>query len=459
MFTLARVKPSRLLTVTVLLALCLGLVDSIARADHPSPDRYNPDRRLIERVEQLKTSTAAAGGQRAARSRNISQIGFAPVPGFNGDVWAHNGFAYVGTWVFGPPDEGFPFCPATGVRIIDLSNRSNPTLVGAVAVIPGTTQEDMVVTRIGTRFFHGDLLVTGIQDCFPGAPDGIDIWDVSNPRSPVHLAFWPSGAFGVHELYLFQRGNRAYVTAATPFSEFVSDQGDFRLVDVTDPRHPVQVGDWGLRDIGVEPTCENFEVFCTFAHSAWANKTGTMAILSYWDFGAVFLDISNPANPTFIGRTVYPAGADGDTHSIWLARGDNLLLTADEDFSPVFGPQPPAPDDTWGFLRVWDVKDPANPVQIGTFGTPNSLSTRADADFSIHNPFVRGNTAYLSWYADGVRVIDISQPSAPREIASFVPPPVTDVIPFQEIWGVYVDRDLILASGFFGGLYVLKHVP
>lgn len=72
---------------------------------------------------------------------------------------------------------------------------------------------------------------------------------------------------------------------------------------------------------------------------------------------------------------------------------------------------------------------------------------------------MRGNTAYLSWYADGVRVIDISQPSAPREIASFVPPPVTDVIPFQEIWGVYVDRDLILASGFFGGLYVLKHVP
>jgi hypothetical protein len=34
--------------------------------------------------------------------------------------------------------------------------------------------------------------------------------------------------------------------------------------------------------------------------------------------------------------------------------------------------------------------------------------------WSVHNPEVRGNTLFASWYSDGVRIIDISKPSAPR---------------------------------------------
>jgi hypothetical protein len=253
------------------------------------------------------------------------------------------------------------------------------------------------------------------------------------------------GARGIHELYLFQRGNRAYVTAAAIFSEFSagSTGGDFRIVEVTDPRHPVQVGDWGaFKDGGLAPQPgQDF-----FGHSASVDQTGTTAIVSYWDAGAIFLDIRNPANPTFIGRTIYPVGSDGDTHSIWLARGGNLLLTADEDFDPGNG--------TWGFLRLWSVKNPAAPVEIGRFGTENALAPNFGCCFSIHNPVVRGSTAYLSWYGDGIRVVDISQPSAPREIASFVPD-----YDFPMVWGVYVDRDLIFASEFDTGLYLLKRTP
>lgn len=404
---------------------------------------------LAERVRRAHATRGAAGTKRAGRTRNLRLVAHLPLAGLNADVWVHKGFAYVGTWVQGgPPDFGF--CPAHGVRIVDLSNRANPTLIGAVAAIPGTSQEDVVVTRINTASFHGDLLVTGIQSCSSEAPGGIDIWNVTNPHSPEHLAFWPvssvlpseGGAFGVHELYLFQRGNRAYVTAAAIFSEFFPSPGggDFRLVDVTDPRNPVQVGDWGaFKDGGLVPgPGQDF-----FGHSAWADQTGTTAIVSYWDAGAIFLDISDPAKPTFIGRTIYPAGSDGDTHSIWLARGGNLLLTADEDFNPANG--------TWGFLRLWSVKNRASPVEIGRFGTVNALTPNFDCCFSIHNPFVRGSTAYLSWYSDGIRVVDISQPAAPREIASFVPP---NEFPF--VWGVYVDGDLIFASDFESGLYVLK---
>lgn len=453
MALVVRLKPRW--TRAVLVALLILSLLPIARAQDQAIETHDPAQRLIRAAQRAATTRGAAGPPRAASSRNLTQVGFLHLPGFNADVWAHKGFAYVGSWGIGLPG----LCPATGVRIIDLSHRTNPTLVGAVAVIAGTSQEDVVVDRIHTPFFRGDLLVAGIQACArtSTASRGIDIWDVTNPRNPSHLAFWPSGPFGpggargVHELHLFQRGDRAYVAAAVPFSELREGRGDFRLVDVTDPRRPVQVSDWGAeRDLGLPRSPELFD------HSAFTNRDGTMAVLSYWDAGAIFLDISNPARPTFIGRTIYPPGADGDTHSLWFAHGEQLLLTADEDDDL-------RRDGTRGFLRIWDVSHPATPVEIGRFATPHTtipIPPLRDGIYTIHNPFVRGKTAYLSWYTDGVRVVDISQPRSPREIASFVPPDVRDPFRFFPdtalVWGVTVHRGLVLASDINAGLYVLR---
>lgn len=445
---------SRLLALGVLATLVVvsALGISPAASAHPMP-RFGSS--LHQHLKQaMENIEPVAPGPRHARARNLSLVGSLALPGFNADVWGYKGFAYVGTW-----GAGDAKCPATGIRIVDLANPQQPRLIGAVAEIPKTTQEDVEVLSVSTSSFHGDLLVAGIQTCGWEGPQGLDLWDVSDPYHPQHLGFWDSrGAFGVHELTVFQQGGRVYVAAATPFSDFAIGEGDFRLVDVTDPRNPVEVSEWGLSDIGAGPVCEDFFVYCTFAHSVAVSKDGNTAILSYWDFGAIFLDISNPAKPTYVRRTMYPENADGDTHSVALARGDNLLLTADEDWSPV-----EHGDSTWGFLRIWDIKGTQQPRQISTFATTNARTGAQDGFYSIHNPYVRGNTAYISWYSDGLRVVDISQPQAPREIASFVPPAASDPygiwpdVPM--VWGVHVDRSLILLSDINGGLYVLKHTP
>ncbi len=380
-------------------------------------------------------------------------LGSLYLPGFNADIWAHGGFAYIGTW--GSPTR----CPATGVRVIDLADPRQPVPVGALATIRGASQEDVEVLRVETAAFSGDLLVTGIQACTQGsdAPRGLDLWDVSDPREPRHLAFWssgpagPGGARGVHELHLFQRGDRAYVAAAVPFSESIQGEGDFRIVDVTDPRNPVQVGAWGATaDAGLRPAPG--QTF--YAHSAWTDRAGTRAVLSYWDAGAILLDIGDPTKPALLGRTPYPPGADGDTHSAWFAQGETVLLTTDEELR--------VQGDSWGFSRLWDLRGGGDPVEIGRFGTPDALAAtrRGPGVYSAHNPVVRGNTAYLSWFADGVRVLDIADPRAPREIAHYVPPATAD--PYGEeptdanVWGVFVAGDLLLLSDINAGLYVLE---
>jgi hypothetical protein len=342
------------------------------------------------------------------------------------------------------------------VRIIDLSDASNPTLVGAVATIQGTSQEDTEVISVATPSFTGDLLVTGIQACVRSsdAPRGLDIWNVTNPRSPEHLGFWSSGpggsgAAGGHELHLFVRDGRVYALVAAPYSEIYQNEGDFRLVDLTNPRNPVQVSSWGATvDGGIQPLSgQSF-----FGHSVTVNAAGTEVVVSYWDAGAIFLDISDPTNPKYLGRTLYTSG--GATHSAWLYSGETLMLTADEYSAPRGG--------RWGGLRVWDVRDQGAPEQLAEFLTPNAASGRPGGAFqyTIHNPVVVGTTAYLSWYSDGVRVLDLANPRAPREIGSYVPPAVGDPFGYHPtapmVWGVVVVGDLVLLSDINAGLYVLR---
>jgi hypothetical protein len=77
----------------------------------------------------------------------------------------------------------------------------------------------------------------------------------------------------------------------------------------------------------------------------------------------------------------------------------------------------------------------------------------------VHNPKVKGNTVYASWFSDGIRVLDISDPSSPREIGSWSGEDAPEDAPAVDIWGVDLHGDLLLASDRNYGLYVLKHEP
>ena len=164
--------------------------------------------------------------------------------------------------------------------------------------------------------------------------------------------------------------------------------------------------------------------------------------------------------------TVYPADADGDGHSSNYDDARRLLFTADEDFCKSSGA---GIEKGFGYLRVYDYANLAAPVQIGEYRTPNSLGTddQAAGDYTIHNPLLVGTTVYASWYTDGVRVIDVSDPSHPREVAYFVPPagenPVKPrqrfVLPSTtQVWGVVVDEasGLVFASDMNTGLWILR---
>jgi hypothetical protein len=471
----------RMLLVVMGLAICIG-VSAAMGAPSNGDELLKDEKHFLEQANKVYK-----GGQKSGSAVNMTVVGHTDLGGrgFNGDVWVHDGYAYVGHWGFQDwatgNDRFCPDAPSSGVAVIDVSDPESPTRVSTLQNAVGTSAEDVVVYDDGAR----DIAVAGLQWCggsrYDTAADrGLMLWDVTNPASPSQIGYLKTACCtrGVHEFEVETHVNgRTYAYASVPTSRYPdantasgyrdeNGDGDFRLIDITDPANPVQVSEWGIQDIG-GPFYggQGCDPDANYGHSAEPSEDGTLVFVSYWDSGFIALDVSNPANPVFKGRTIYPAVADGDAHSSNYDDGSGLLFAADEDFCKSSGS---GIEKGFGYLRIYDYSNLGAPTQIGEYRTPNSLGTndQAAGDFTIHNPFLVGDTVYASWYSDGVRVIDVSTPSEPEEVASFVPPAGQNPVkPSQrgvltntpQVWGVVVDGEgLVYASDMNTGLWILE---
>jgi hypothetical protein len=406
--------------------------------------------------------------------------------GFNAQISTHRGYAYVGGWGRRPPGgEPDPsVCPSLGVRAVSLADPAQPELVSSFA--NGTEGEaelaDTWTDKAAVQRFRGrDIAAVGVHNCLPDAFRGFGLWDVTDPTEPERLALVRSDDrdFGVQELWLERRGKRLYLYTTTPQSELSTSEidpetgeefpgtPDFQIWDVTRPAHPVKVGEWGAwAELGIRPQYEdeNGVPRTSLTRSVTGAVQGdrNLVYVPYFDTGTVILDVEDPSNPTFLGRTEFEPHEAGRAHSIWLAQGGEIMIETSEPLQPQAHP---ALEYAWGYTRIYDISDPANPVRLAAFEMP---STRQDPPpgpgfWGVHDPKVRGNTLYLSYYAEGVVAVDISQPSQPKRIAQFVPPAAPDptgaFCPGAECaatWGVDLHGDLVVASDTVSGLWVLK---
>jgi hypothetical protein len=432
------------------------------------------------------------GGSKAGSAWNMEVVGHnnLGIRGFNGDVWKYKDYAYVGQWGFGDWATGNDrFCPAppdNGVAVLDVSSPADPRVVAKLQNPTGTSAEDVVVYTakygpLATR----DIAAVGIQWCGGGRNDpdaihGLMLWDVTNATAPRQIGFLDTGCCtrGVHEFEVENRTDlgRTFAYATVPAGSYPDEEndnglrdaagkGDFRLIDITDPRAPFEVSTWKVQEAGGPFAAQGCDADGNYGHGAEPSEDGKTVYLSYWDSGFIELDLTDPASPRYVKRAAYGPEADGDAHSSQYDEGRQLLFSADEDFCKTSGS---GIEKGFGYMRVWDFSK-AKPIQIGSYKTPNSLGTNDEGagDYVIHNNFLVGNTVYSSWYTDGVRVVDVSNPRSPREVAYFVPPATENPVkPSQrgvltnttQVWGVVVDRDtgLVYASDMNSGLWILR---
>lgn len=421
--------------------------------------RFRTTGALAAAVIFVATSVAASrgaspGGQPAAPRYQLQVLAHVdPGGGESADVFGHRGFAYLSSY------RGSA-CSAQGVRVYDVRSPRSPTLVSTFAnkesdpSLVGTDTQKTIVRSVNTPGFKGDLAVTGIQACRSGVFQGFGIYDVTNPAQPKKLVLFRTDPAGLHELWLQVREKRVYLYTAIPFSELLTapdldaktrdatkpGEPDFRIYDVSNPRRPVKVGEWGAwKALGIYPRTGIGIGKSTFVHSVITNGAATRAYLSYWDAATVILDISNPAKPRFLGRTTFGATqTEGDAHSAALAKNGKILIETHES--------PRA-----NFPAIYDISNPRRPRHIADFRLPASIpATDQSVLGGVHDPKVLGSRVFFSWYGQGVIVADISRPSKPRLLTQFLPSPN------PRVWGVFPEPGYVLASDMNSGLWILR---
>ena len=149
-------------------------------------------------------------------------------------------------------------------------------------------------------------------------------------------------------------------------------------------------------------------------------------------------DVTDKQHPVALSAVSYPNVAY--THQGWLTEDHRYFYLNDEGDEPqglVAGTR----------TLVWDVTDLDDPILVN-----EHIAKTTTTD---HNLYVRGNMMYQSNYGSGLRILDVSDPANPVEIAFF------DTTPYGGggSWSNYpfFESGMIIATSMSKGLFVLKN--
>ena len=255
-------------------------------------------------------------------------------------------------------------CGEVSVKVVSLADPTRPSVAATIPLPSGVTALDVAALRVATPSFTGDLAALALQSCGapgPNAEKGVAYYDVTDPARPQFLGRYQADADNVppeappcsptsatrcassqHSVDLVQRADGRVLSLSTEPGASAANlpSGEMRIVDVTNPRTPTQVG--AFPSLGEKPTggggffrpngCRTFYS----GHEAEASSDGNRALLSYLDEGVWNVDISNPAAPRSLGRFEYPMDRDLEGSAGYAAETDvagrRLALVSEEDW-------------------------------------------------------------------------------------------------------------------------------
>jgi len=248
-----------------------------------------------------------------------------------------------------------------GLSVFDVADPARPVFRRTVTM-PGDSYWNGV-------WAQGDALYVA------SAARGALVFDISDPANPVFLKAVPGEPLDVHTVFV--EDTRLYAMSPSPNSETL-------LFDITEPQSPVLLTRFSAPGGQISG----------FPHDAFAYE-GRLYI-NHWNLGYVIMDVRDPASVKQLGTYQY-RNQTSHANAVGTLAGRTIAFEGGENYD--------------AHLRVLDVTDPETVVKIGEF----KLREQA----SIHNMVLVGTRLYIAWYHEGVRVLDVADPSQPRPLAYF----------------------------------------
>ncbi len=333
------------------------------------------------------------------QGKGIKEVGYVDCAG-GGQVVVKNNIAYIGNMA--APD---------GTVIVDVSDPKNPKELARLGMMLGTHSHKV-------RVANNLMVINRERNPYQlGAPDsyngGLGIYDVSTPGKPKLITEWQTHGMGVHRFDFDGR----YVYFSPTVKGYLGNI--MMILDLADPTKPVEVGRWWMpgqwTEGGEKPSWKGTQHRC---HHPL--RMGNRLYTSYWHGGFVILDIDDMSKPKFVSGLDWSPPFAHPTHTAlpipFPVRGRKLMLVADEDVAKLFDAPP-------SFLWVLDITDETKPIPLSSFQIDDPDGAPQEDYTGCHQPceIVTSTEIPTAWFAKGLRIIDIANPHAPREVAWYMP--------------------------------------
>jgi len=383
-------------------------------------------------------------------AKSLRRVGHLDMPG-GGQVVVDNGYAFVGhmkppfgTSIVDVRDPARPRVVATIKLPTDKSHTHKVRIAGDVMIV-NVEQNDRHAIRRGLKLKEAEAALTGELGRAPSEAElaralsvpesllpkirhvlahgyrdgGFKVYDVADKEQPKEIAYVRTHGVGVHRFDMDSR--YAYIS-----TEMEGFHGNILVVyDLADPAHPAEVSRWWMP--GQHVAAGETPHWRGLSHRLHhALRFGNELWAAVWFAGVRVLDASDIGNLKVKGEFNYHPPFPEPTHTVaplpvrW--EGRQVAAAVDEEHDHVHG-------QLHGGLWFLDVeeRDAIRPIGMFHLSELDSPFSRTAPRFGAHQfqERVADHRLYCTWFSGGLRMLDVTDPTAPEEVGWYIPEPVS----------------------------------
>ncbi|WP_419949648.1 choice-of-anchor B family protein [Candidatus Palauibacter sp.] len=328
---------------------------------------------------------------------------------------------------------------SNGTSFVDITDPNAPVYVGELPLTEGGVEN--LWRDIKTYADHAFIVADNAGAHGVQIFDLRQLRDVRDPPVMFEETAVYDGVFSSHNIVINEETGFAHAVGSSGGGEACG--GGLHMIDIRDPANPRFAGCFADPAIGGSLGAGyTHDAQCVIYEGPDEEYVGR-EICFHASISALGIsDITDKDNPVALANAGYPGAVAA--HQGWLTEDHRYFYLGDEL------------DEEGGTVPntrtlVWDVAELDDPV----LATEYFAETRS----IDHNQYVRGDFLYQSNLLGGLRILDISDPENPVEVAFFDTVPTDDdATAFGGTWSnyPYFESGVIAISSWNEGLFLLR---
>ncbi len=357
------------------------------------------------------------------------------------DLGGGRGINLNDVWGWTDPETGKEWAlvgRTNGTAFVDVSDPYNPLYFGELLLTEGARPASWRDIKVYKD--HAFIVSDG------SGSHGMQVFDLTRLRDVRDMPYTfvvdalYEGVHSVHNIVINEETGFAYAVGSNSGGDTCG--GGLHMINIQDPLNPTFAGCFADNATGRSGTGYSHDAMCIVYHGPDPDHQEKEICFGANETALSIVDVSDKSDPVALSSASYPNV--GYAHQGWISE-DHKYFYLNDELDELSGRIPSTR------TLVWDVADLDDPQLI-----KEHQSAQKSSD---HNLYVRGNVMYQSNYSAGLRVLDISDPANPVEVAYFDTFPFGENEPgFNGSWSnyPYFGSGIIVVTGIGEGLFVVK---